>query len=391
MIVSKRVAVLTGLPGSGKTTVVNSCLEELDRRKETYVLGAPTGKAARRLQEVTGRPASTVHRMLNYHPAEGFRINETNRFTVQQIIVDEFSMMDTELTAALMRAIDPRRTRLCLTGDAYQLPSVGSGRVLGDVIDSGVVPMVELTEVHRAAAESWICRSAPVIKAGQKPNMADCKDFSYWQELAIDGVERSVLEAVQGIVEGHKVRPCVITPRRTKVGASTESLNPKLQAMLNPHGQPTVFKTSEGDILRIGDVVIQRKNNYGLGVFNGEIGEIIGTDKVRGDGGLQDVLIVHFEGHEGPLNLNRNNVFSLRLAYTISAHGSQGSQWPWLVVICHSSHGRMLTRQILYTMVTRAMKGLVLVGDDRGLMKSLMTDAPQSRRTGLVARLRGEL
>lgn len=393
MIVTEPVSVLTGLPGSGKSTSINAVIQRLEQDRESYLLGAPTGKAARRLSEITGRSAMTVHRLLEYHPEGGFRYNETRKLPVKQVIIDEASMLDTELAAALCRAINPRYTRLCLTGDAYQLPSVGPGRVLGDIIESGVVPSVELTEVHRSAAESFVCRAAPLIKAGVRPDLSERPDFAYWQELPLEAVERAVLEAVSGVIAGHGVRPCVITPRRTSVGASTEALNPRLQMLLNPDGEPTPFKTGEGVVIRIGDTVLQRKNDYELGVFNGETGEVVQFHRRRkpDSNDFEDILVVQFEGHDLPIEMSRTSAFSLRLAYAISCHAAQGSQWPWLIVICHSSHGRMLTRQILYTMITRAMKGLILVGDDRGIGKALVTNAPQSRRTGLVARLKGEL
>ena len=239
MIASEPICLFTGLPGSGKSYSLKAVLERLRMQKDSVLLSAPTGKAARRMTEATGVPATTVHRMLEYHPEEGFRYNEANKLGVKQIVIDEASMLDTELMAAVCKAIDPSRTRLCLTGDDNQLPSVGPGRVVGDLIASGVVPRVDLTQVHRAAAESWICRSAPLIRDGICPDLTDTKDFAFWQVNSLEDAEDAVLEAVTGVEKGHGVRPAVITPRRTKVTACTETINPKLQQLLNPDGART--------------------------------------------------------------------------------------------------------------------------------------------------------
>ena len=391
MIASESVCVLTGLPGSGKTTTLSSALARVQAQKDSFALAAPTGKAARRMTEATGHPASTVHRLLGYHPQEGFRVNAASPLTMRQIVIDEASMLDTELAAAILVATRPNRTRLCFTGDAYQLPSVGPGRILGDMIDSGVIPCVELTEVHRAAAESWICRSAPMIKAGVKPDVTDVKDFSFWREASLEAVETAVLEAVSGIQTTHGVRPCVITPRRQGVMGSATTLNPRLQDLLNPHGMPTQIKNGDGLIVRLGDYVIQRSNNYELGVFNGDCGTVTNVHKRRTYEGEQLFLEIEFEGQQQPIFVSRKDALLTRLAYALTAHSTQGSQFPWIIVVCHSGHWSMLNRQILYTMITRAQKGVIMIGDDRGLARALSVDAPSGRKTGLIQRLRGEL
>lgn len=390
MILEEPLCLFTGLPGSGKSASLNQAVQRMRAQRQTVLLAAPTGKAARRLSEATGEVATTVHRMLEYHPDEGFRYNDADKLAADQVVIDEASMLDNELAAAVFSAINPYRTRVCFTGDDNQLPSVGCGRVLGDLIESGLVPRVNLTQVHRAAAESWVCRAAPLIRDGVCPDLTETKDFAFWQASSLEDCEEAVLEAVLGINQAHNLIPTVITPRRQKVPASAETLNLKLQQVLNPYGEPTPYRTGDGAVIRLGDTLIQRSNDYLLGVFNGEIGTALEVS--RGNGKEDNErLQVMFEAHEERSALSRLQGFKTRLGYALTAHGTQGSGFPWVIVICHSGHNKMLTRQILYTMVTRASKGVILIGDRYGVQKALNTNSPPSRKTGLVERLKAGL
>lgn len=420
MILSEPFSILTGGPGTGKTTVLREAYRRALAQGETVVLAAPTGKAARRMSEVIGAEASTLHRLLKLRVEGGRGLEDDDPLaqsarggvdadgfvTAKRIFVDEASMLDVYLAAALFNRVNLDLTKVTLIGDDYQLPSVGPGRVLADLLQSGRVPSTTLVEVHRAAMESWVCTWAPPVRRGSMPELDSKKDFAFWN-CAGNEVEDAVVEAVGLLQRAHKVLPMVITPRRGSVFASAEMLNPKLQNLINPrmpeNGWPAgstglpgflgaelpgrgmeVGARAGEDRLRIGDYVIQRKNDYTAGVYNGECGTFLGLEEVSIDGNRRKVAYIHFEGHERAVQIPLDDL-NVRLAYSITVHSSQGSQWPWLVVVCHSGHGRMLSRQLFYTAITRAQKGLVIVGDKKGLEMSLRNDAPLSRRTALLS------
>jgi len=401
MVLGAPVSIITGSPGTGKTTVLRTVLDRLDETDVSYELASPTGKAAIRMTEATdGRDARTVHRLLEYGPwggdgGWGFARNAKRPLETDLVVVDEASMLDVHLAAALCRAIDPGRTRLLLVGDADQLPSVGPGRVFADLIASQVVPTARLTTVHRAAAESWVCRSAPQILAGKVPELRECGDFWWLAREDAAGACEAVVEVVtQGLPNlGHDGAQ-VLVPQNVR-GAGANALNRRLQALLNPAGDGAMpWRMGKGEgawEMRVGDRVIQTMNNYELGVMNGEIGQVLELD--------DEVARVTFGG-EQPVRYGRLVGDQLRLAYALTIHKSQGSEWPWVVVLCHSTHTHMLTRQLLYTAVTRAKVGVVLVGDEQGLNHAVKTvkdarrntglaDAVRERRAGLVRLLRG--
>lgn len=394
LLLEARVGIVTGGPGTGKTTTLRTALDRLDalpapkRDDETrdfarYRLAAPTGKAARRMGEATGREAVTIHRLLDYGPrfdgrGVGFRRDENSPIEADLVVVDESSMIDVRLGAALMRAIDFGRTRLVLVGDADQLPSVGPGRVFADLIESGEVPVARLSTLHRAAAGSWVCANAPVVLEGSRPSLLERSDFRWVPaEAAVDAARLAVEVIARDLpargIEGAQL----LVPQRTG-SAGVDSLNKTLQAELNPPRPGEKAWKREGFELRPGDRVIQTVNSYELGVMNGEVGEVLRADSE---------LVVDFDGRE--VAYNAMTVAGLRLAYALTIHKSQGSEWPWVVVLCHSTHAYMLSRQLLYTAITRAKKGVVLVGDERGLDLALMNVAPTKRNTTLVERLKG--
>lgn len=413
-----RVGVITGGPGTGKSTCLRTALDRLDATLDAGLCGlaAPTGKAARRLSEATGREAMTIHRLLAFGPLPrgglGFRYNVTNRLPYAAVIVDEASMLDIDLAEALLEAIDVERTRLILVGDADQLPSVGPGRVLLDLIESGRVPVARLTKLHRAAAASWVCSQAPVILSGHVPDLATRTDF-VWSHC--DDREDAVREAVRQAspVAG---LPQLLVPMR--VGpAGAIALNTRLQPLLNKprDGEPEGWKVGDY-VLREGDRVIQRKNNYQIGVFNGEVGTVdriytatrecetclgegsIGDESFAGakciscsgTGKLPQQLVVRYPDARGDRRVGYSRVAAeaLHLAYALTIHSSQGSEWPWVVVLCHSTHTRMLTRGLIYTAITRAKAGVVLVGDEKGLAHAVKETRDMQRNTALAERIR---
>lgn len=395
------IGVVTGGPGTGKTTCMRIALDRLEASGASVALASPTGKAARRLEEATGREAGTLHRLLEWQPyilkynGPGFARDEADPISEDVVIIDESSMLDTALADALMRAIDVAHTRLIFVGDADQLPSVGPGRVFADLIASERVPTARLTTLHRAAAESWVCSQAPAVLAGRMPDLSERSDFEW-----IEHESRS--DAVEGLITwvtdwGKTWAPelgeaQVLVPQN--VGPAGASLiNRRLQMALNPRVDPDASgwkvggrgeNDPETQELRVLDRVIQTHNNYDLGIFNGECGVVRGID----DG----ELAVDFGDATRPrvVGYTRDQAKGLRLAYALSVHKSQGSEWPWIAMLVHSTHTRMLTRQLLYTAITRAKKGVVLVGDRLGLERAVANVSDAKRNTTLAARVRGE-
>jgi exodeoxyribonuclease V alpha subunit len=370
--------IVTGGPGTGKTFTVRTALDELDARGQIYKLAAPTGKAARRMSEATGRPASTVHRLLGWTP-RGWTFDSFNPIEADVVIIDESSMLDIELAAALVDAIG-EDTRLIFVGDANQLPSVGPGRVLADLVESEMVPVARLTHVHRAAAESWVCRNAPRVLAGAPLELSNFSDFRYVEAESIDDVAATVRRL---IAQPEYLGAQILAPQRN-TAAGVEALNAALQQQLNPPGTRPEWKLGE-KLLRVGDRVIQTANAYKLeaesgelGVFNGEVGTILEIDNsdMRVDFGDRCV------------RYSKEAAFALDLAYALTTHKSQGSEFEWVICIVHSAHSYMLTRQLFYTAITRAKKGVVIVGNRKGIEVATSAKPPPPRNTGLVERMR---
>lgn len=370
------ISVVTGVPGSGKTSVTKEALAEFHKAGIHYMLCAPTGKAARRLSEVTGQPAQTIHRLLEFsYMAGGFVRNRSNPLATDMVICDETSMVDIRLAASLLQAVDAGRTRICFVGDANQLPPVGPGAFFRDMIDSKEVPTQWLTKVHRAAAKSWVYRNAPKILAGAQPELDDCGDFE-WHVFGHDQ-GAFIGQAILDLIKQHKLEGTdtqVLTPMNKRVGGVTE-LNGALQSHLNP-GSDYGWEINS-QVLRPGDRVIQTKNNYKLGVFNGEVGTIRRVDKHE--------MYVDFEGNL--VVYDHASAYDVQLAYAITVHKSQGGQYQNVIVVCHSDHNIMLTRQLLYTAVTRAKERVFLVGDEGGLQLALRTTKDITRKTTLKQRI----
>lgn len=377
-----KVLVLTGGPGTGKTTVTRRILAAFEAAGLTVALCSPTGRAAKRLSEATGREARTIHRLLEFEPvSRRFQRDQDAPLEVGAAIVDEASMIDVVLMNALLRAL-PATARLVLVGDVDQLPSVGPGSVLRDVIDSGAVPVVRLTEIFRQGPDSRIVLNAHRINRGELPELDNrsASDFFF--------LEEEDPEKVAGLVEDLCARRLpahggydpfreiqVLTPMyRGETGA--DSLNQRLQARLNPGGQPVVGGTAE---FRVGDRVLQVRNDYDKGVFNGDLGRIVGFDPER------EVVRVEFDS---PVEYDVADLDELTLAYAISTHRSQGSEFPVVVLPLTTQHYVMLQRNLLYTAVTRARRLIVIVGTRKALKLAVGSNEVAARNTTLKEKLR---
>jgi len=377
------VTVITGGPGTGKTTLLRSLLAALDEAGLKPTLAAPTGRAARRLQEATGRDAKTIHRLLEYAPESGgFVRGPEFPLRTNYLVVDESSMMDIELASSVLKALMPNCS-LLLVGDRDQLPSVGPGSVLKDVIASGLVPVVELREVYRQARESLIVSNAHRLNHGEFPDISNHPDgdFFFFERTAPEDVLATVKQLVQqrlvgrfGIRDSRDIQ--VLTPMN-RGALGTHALNRELQDLLNPAGPE--IRAGERT-LREGDRVIQLRNDYDKGVFNGSIGRILAIDRKRGR------VSVAFEETHAEYDLSELD--EIGLAYAISVHKSQGSQYPAVVMPVHPSHYLMLRRNLLYTAITRAERVCVLVGTKGALQQAVRNQDERMRFSRLAERLR---
>lgn len=383
---SHGVLVLTGGPGTGKTTTVRGILAVLEDQGFKIVLGAPTGRAAKRLSEATGREAATIHRLLEAgggkEGAPVFSRNEENTVDADVLIVDEVSMMDINLTNFLLRAV-PDGCRVILVGDVDQLPAVGPGSVLKDIIRSQAVPVVRLTEVFRQAGESIIVHNAHRINRGLKPDYNVNQDFWFYEfgdsQSAANAIVDLCVNQLPG--DGYAVTSDiqVLSPMH-RHDCGVENLNSLLQQAINP-AQPDKPEISTAKFtFRQGDKVMQMKNNYAKGVFNGDIGLITAIDN--------GLVFVRYP--DNAIIYESNEVDELHLAYAMSVHKSQGSEYPVVVMPLTDNHYVMLQRNLLYTAVTRAKERVILVGTKAALNTALSNDRTKRRYTLLAERLRGE-
>ncbi len=364
LALSSKVTVITGGPGVGKTTIVNAILRVLAAKDVRMLLAAPTGRAAKRMTEATGLEAKTLHRLLEADPAKGgFKRDGDNPLDCDLLVVDETSMVDVPLANALLKAV-PDGAALLVVGDVDQLPSVGPGQVLADLIGSGALPVVRLTEVFRQAAESRIVVNAHRINRGQMPDLeraAPESDFHFVPAESPETAVERILELVRTRIPRRygldPVRDVQVLCPMQRGGAGARALNIELQAALNPAGDQKVERF--GWTFAPGDKVMQLDNDYEREVFNGDLGTVAGLDAEAGE------LTVAFDGREVAYGFAELD--ALAPAYAVTIHKSQGSEYPAVVIPVLTQHYAMLQRNLLYTGVTRGKRLVVLVGQRKAV------------------------
>jgi exodeoxyribonuclease V alpha subunit len=382
--VTHKVTILTGGPGTGKTTTLRSLIELLDRTGHSYVLASPTGRAAKRLSEATGRGAKTIHRLLEFKPGEGFGRHEHNPINADMVVIDEASMLDVVLANNLLKAIGPD-SHLLLVGDVDQLPSVGAGDVLGDLIDSGVMAVIRLQTIFRQAANSLIIQNAHRINQGQTLlTPKEAKDFFLFVKPEAEEAAELLVDIVKNRVpQKFRLDPMddiqVLSPMYNG-GLGVTNLNYLLQAALNPPGYHKPERRLAGRLFRVGDKVMQTVNNYDKDVYNGDIGRIVGLDPV------QQTMTVNIDG--APVVYDFLEADELIHAYAISVHKSQGAEYPCVVLPVMTQHYLMLQRNLLYTAVTRAKKLVILIGTRKALNIAIKNNKVSERHTALDWRLK---
>jgi len=390
--------VITGGPGTGKTTIINTILRLFDELQMKVALAAPTGRAAKRMSQVTGMEAKTIHRLLGASGEEGalrFTFDESNPIKADVVILDEASMIDTYLMYALLKAIAPG-TRLILSGDADQLPSVGPGNVLNDIIKSKAVPVIKLTHIFRQAEESLIVMNAHSINKGEIPELScKTKDFFFLPRKNADSVLATITElctsrltSTYGLDAFSDIQ--VISPSKKGICGSV-NLNKQLQNALNP---PNVTKAEYSygkTVFRVGDRVMQTKNNYdlyytreigdsGVGIFNGDMGRISEISVI------DKYMVVIFD-EDKRCEYPFNQLEELDLAYAITVHKSQGSEFPYVVMPVWQFPQMLMCRNLFYTAVTRAKTMVILVGDEAAVEYMTKNNSENDRYTGLCEKL----
>ncbi|MBK9714078.1 MAG: ATP-dependent RecD-like DNA helicase [Kouleothrix sp.] len=387
MALTNKVSVLTGGPGTGKTTTLRTIIMALQQRGDTFLLASPTGRAAKRLSEATGAEAMTIHRLLEFSPIGGphFKRNGDNPLDAAMVVVDEVSMLDILLANNLLKAI-PQQAHVLLVGDSDQLPSVGPGRVLRDILDSMAVPSIHLDTIFRQAEGSGIVANAHRINAGEHPHARNLDDFFFFPRPEPEPCAELVVELVtERIPRRFQLDPRrdiqVLTPTH-RGPAGVANLNALLQAALNPPAAERAEQRFGATVFRLGDRVLQLRNNYDLDVYNGDIGEVVAIEPV------DQLLTVRYDGQRD-VAYDFGLLDELTLAYAISVHKAQGAEYPCVVVPLLTQHYTLLQRNLLYTAVTRAKRLVVLLGDRRAVAIAVKNNRVSERYTGLARRLKG--
>jgi exodeoxyribonuclease V alpha subunit len=384
MALSQKVSVITGGPGTGKSTILKALLLILSRKGIVVKLAAPTGRAAKRLSEACGREAKTIHRLLEYDASiRTFKRNRDNPLEADMVIIDESSMMDIILANSLIRAIADKAA-LVLVGDVDQLPSVGPGNVLKDIIDSGRIPVTRLQTVFRQGPGSLISLNAARINKGEflelLPDYKGDKDFYCIFRDEAEDIEKEILSLCsERLKKRYGFDPIldiqVLTPMRKGI-IGTENLNSSLQESLNQKGIPRDNKQQR---LQVGDKVMQIRNNYDKEVFNGDLGIVSSIDREEGS------VEVDFEGRK--VLYETADLVEVVLAYAITVHKSQGSEFPCVIIPLHTTHYPLLQRNLIYTAVTRGKNLVILVGSRKAINIAIHNDRVVKRYTLLKDRL----
>lgn len=379
------MTVITGGPGTGKTTVVQTIIRLAEQEGLRILLCAPTGRAAKRLAETTQRKAKTIHRLLIPDGRQGriqvFEYNETKLLPADLVIVDEVSMLDMEMMYHLLSALKPQ-CRCILVGDADQLPSVGAGAVLHDIIASGQVPVVRLDTIFRQQEGGRIVTNAHLINSGRLPVVNEDPEFRFVEiEDEAQGAEKiSALYNSELLETGDKFAVQVLSPMY-KNPCGVDNLNQLIQGRFNPSAEGKGELKGKNVIFRVGDKVMQKHNDYEKGVFNGDIGEIFAIQK--------DMVYVRYP--EQDVKYEGQEVDEITLAYAITVHKSQGSEYHTVIMVLVNSHAIMLQRNLFYTAVTRAKRKVILVGSKRAVQTAVQNQRTSRRFTLLIPRLQGEL
>jgi exodeoxyribonuclease V alpha subunit len=379
-----RISVLTGGPGVGKTACTRAIVEQAEEAHLRIALCAPTGRAARRLEEATGHEARTIHRMLEWMPGRAPAFTPGHPLPADLVIVDESSMLNLRLIEVLLDGL-AESTHVVFVGDADQLPPIGAGKPFEDLIAAGVAPVVRLTQIFRQAARSMITTAAHEINRGRPPHLEPSpdqdRDFFFIErsspERALETVVEVVAERAPSRFGIDPIRDVQVLAPMYRGAVGIDALNERLRDRLNPRGRRAV-----GDRFRIGDRLIQTRNSHELGLMNGSIVFL------RADDPDEEEIVVETDEGES-LTIPYGETATLRLAYAISVHKAQGCEVPVVVGLCHRSHTRMLSRPLLYTAITRARASCVLVGDRTALAAAIRRDDAGARHSGLAERLTG--
>jgi exodeoxyribonuclease V alpha subunit len=382
LAIDSKVAIITGGPGTGKTTVLKCLLAILEKKSLSFLLAAPTGRAAKRMETATDRSARTIHRLLEYSPRKkGFLRDENNPLVTDMVVIDEASMIDCTLMFHLLKAIPPF-ARLILVGDVDQLPSVGPGNILFDIIASQTVPVARLRTIFRQAAQSGIISNAHLINRGAYPVFNE-KDFflieRHEPQKALDTVIELVVNRIPGRFQVDPVRDIQVLAPMRRGDSGVNRLNEALQQALNPEGLPVPRR-----VFRQGDKVMQLRNNYDLDVFNGDVGiiSLVDTEATELEVTFDDDRKVLYRFDEAD---------NLGLAYAATVHKAQGSEYPVVVLAFLPQHYMMLQRNVLYTGITRAKRLVILVGNAKAVGMAVRNSKTAHRNTRLPERLRNEL
>ena len=391
-VLSNGVSVLTGGPGTGKTTTLKSVIDIAEEMGWSVVLAAPTGRAAKRMEEAIGRPAGTVHRTLKFSPKEGFMHHRKNPLVGQLFVVDEASMLDNALAASWLKAL-PDNARVIFVGDIDQLPSVGAGNFLKDIMASSAAQVFRLTRVHRQAEGSLIAEAAQRVLSGRLPSMDGdpwTDDFAWMAPptgLSSFEINEFIQTALSSLVDGYLRRGFkkediqVLTPQRDGLVGVT-GLNDSLRWQLNELGQPTV-PPEDDEPFSLGDRLLVTKNNYDKDVFNGDMGVV---QKLGGDGSIELLM------EDGKtVTLERSERKSLTLGYAITVHKSQGGERPVILMACSPSHSFSMNKNLIYTGITRGRKHVVVVGSPQTMHSALKKQERMYRLTGLVSEIHQQL